>query len=172
MKWLITIACLVAASVLAGLAVYGGSMAMYRLAHALSLPPALTNLLPLAAVGVVWFTASRLLKYFQRRAEHRSVPLPLGTGTFKPYTDEERRQAWLQIKAKGRRRYVRRTGVIGWGLPVFLISTPLMSIFGPRTHQLSRAEFAGAVIFSLLVWILGDYLFGRSMWRTLDKRYR
>ena len=59
MKRLIKIACLaVGASVLAGLALYGGIMAMYRLAHALSLPPVLTNLLPLAVIGVLWFIAS------------------------------------------------------------------------------------------------------------------
>jgi hypothetical protein len=44
--------------------------------------------------------------------------------------------------------------------------------FGPRTHQLSKAEIAGTIIFSLLVWIVGGYLFGLSMWKTLDKKYR
>ncbi len=172
MKWVKTIACLVAASVLAGLTMYGVVMSMYRLAHALSLPPAFTNLIPLAVLGVVLFVGSRFLKYFQHRAEHRRVPLPLGAGTFKGHTDEKRRQAWLETKAKGRRRYVWRKGVIGWGLPVFAIFTPLMLILGPSTHELSRAETAGAVILSLLVWILAGYLFGRSMWRMLDNRYR
>jgi len=168
MKRLMKIACLaVGASVIAGLALYGGIMAMYRLAHALSLPLALTNLLPLAVIGVFWFIASRFMKYFQRPAEHRSVPTPSGTAK-----DAERREAWLQIKAKGRKRYVWRTGVVGWGLPVFAIFTPVMLIFGPRTHQLSKAEIAGTTIITLLIWIVGGYLFGLSMWKTLDKRYR
>jgi hypothetical protein len=146
---------------------------MYRLADALSLSPALKNLAPLVAIGVLWFIASRSMKYFRRRAEHRNVPPTSGTGS--PFTsdkDEERRQAWLQIKAKGRKRYVWRTGVMGWGLPVFVIFTPAMLIFGPRTHQLSKAEIAGAIIFSLLGWIVGGYLFGLSMWKTFDKKYR
>jgi type IV secretory pathway TrbD component len=57
-------------------------------------------------------------------------------------------------------------------LPVFVIFTPVMLIFGPRTHQLSKAEIAGAIIFSLLGWIVGGYLFGLSMWKTFDKKYR
>jgi hypothetical protein len=166
------IACLaVAASVLAGLALYGGVLGIYRFAHALSLPLALTNLLPLAVPLLLGFVAWRLLKYLQRRAEHRSVSAPLVSGGSNA-RDEERRQAWLQIKAKGRRRYVWRTGVVGWGFPVFAIFTPLMLILGPRTHQLSLAEITGTVISSFLVWMIGGYLFGRAMWSALHKKYR
>jgi hypothetical protein len=62
MKRLIRIVCF---AVAVGMAVYGGVMATYALAHALSLPAALTNLLPLAVLGVVWFIASRFTKYLQ-----------------------------------------------------------------------------------------------------------
>src|SRR5260370_14830250 len=147
-------------------------MLMPGLPSGLSFGSPFALLFPLAVLGVVLFVGSRFLKYFQHRAEHRRVPLPLGAGTFKGHTDEKRRQAWLETKAKGRRRYVWRKGVIGWGLPVFAIFTPLMLILGPSTHELSRAETAGAVILSLLVWILAGYLFGRSMWRMFDNRYR
>src|SRR6266404_1047872 len=95
MRQWIKLACFVAAaSLLVGLLVYGGVTAMYRLADALSLSPALKNLVPLVAIGVLWFIASRSMKYFQRRAEHRSVTSD---------KDEERRQAWLQIKSKGQK---------------------------------------------------------------------
>jgi len=164
MRQWIKLACFVAAaSLLVGLLVYGGVTAMYRLADALSLSPALKNLVPLVAIGVLWFIASRSMKYFQRRAEHRSVTSD---------KDEERRQAWLQIRAKGKKRYVWRTGVMGWGLSVFAIFTPVMLIFGPRTHQLSKTEIVGTMIFSLLVWMVAGYFFGLSMWKTFDKRYR
>jgi hypothetical protein len=167
------IVCLVvAASVLAGWAVYGGLMAMYKLAKALSLSPALTNLVPLVGLGVVWFIVFRFGKYFRLRAERLIASLFPGTGTFERYTEEERRQAWLQIKARGRRRYVWRAGVIGWGLPVFAIFTPLMLIFGLGTLQLSQTKIAALVMSSLLMWILGGYLFGSSMWRKLDEKYR
>jgi hypothetical protein len=164
-KW-INVGCFVVGiSLLAGGLVYVLVMVMYRLADALSLSPGLKNLAPLPAIAVFWFIASRAAKYFQRRAERRVAPLS-------PDKEQQRRQAWLQIKAKGKKRYVWRTGVMGWGLPVFAIFTPLMLILGPRTHQLSNAEIAGTTIISLLIWIVGGYLFGLSMWKTLDKRYR
>jgi len=162
----------VAVSLLAGLAMYGLVRAMYKLAHTLSLSPALTNLAPLAALAVLCFIAPRFVKYFQRRAEHRRVVQPLATETLTRNKYEERRQAWLQIKAKGRSRYVWRTGVIGWGLPVFAIFTPLMLILNPGTHPWFWGEIAGISVFSFLVWMLAGYFFGRLMWKTLDKRYR
>lgn len=81
-------------------------------------------------------------------------------GPFACDKNTERRQAWLQIKAKGKKRYVWRTGVMGWGLPVFAIFTPVMLVFGPSTHQLSKAKVAGATVLSLLIWIIGGYPFG------------
>lgn len=167
----IKLACVViTVSLLAGAFVYGAVMAAYRLADALSLSPALKNLAPLAAVAVVWLMASIVMKCFNRRAQHRSVPQTASSVSRDP--DEERRQVWLQIRAKGMKRYVWRTGVIGWGLPVFAIFTPLMLGFGPRTHHLSKAEIVGSTIFSLFVWMAGGYVFGRLMWKTLEKRYR
>jgi hypothetical protein len=89
----------------------------------------------------------------------------------KRHTEEERRKLWLEIKAKGRRRFVWRSGVLGWGLPVFAIWTPLMLFFGPSTHRASLPENVGIIVFSLLIWMLAGYLYGHRMWKTLHKRY-
>jgi len=173
MRQKITIAGLVVlASLIAGLLMYCGVRVMYSLAAALSLSPALTNLVPLVAVGVLWFIVSRTMKYFRRRAENRSALSALGAGSPPRVEDEERRRAWLQIKAKGKKQYVWRVGVIGWGLPVFAIFTPIMIIFGPRMHQLSRAEIGGITVVSLLVWLVSGYFFGLSTWKSSCKKYR
>jgi len=163
---------LVAVFALAGSFMYGLIMAMDSLADAFSLSPALRNLAPLAALAVICLISYRSMKYFRQRAEHRTTP---SSGTATPpmrNVEEERRQAWLQIRAKGKRRYIWRDGVMGWGLPVFAIFTPLMLIFGPSTHQLSMAEIVGTTIFSFLVWLVGGYFFGVWMWNTFDNKYR
>jgi hypothetical protein len=164
-KWVKVGCFVVGASLLAGGLVYVLVMVMYRLSDALSLSPGLKNLSPLPAIAVFWFIASRAAKYVQRRAERRVAPPSLDK-------EEQRRQAWLQIKAKGKKRYIWRTGVMGWGFPVFATFTPLMLILGPRTHQLSKAEIVGVTIFSFFLWMIGGYLFGLSMWKTLDNKYR
>jgi hypothetical protein len=162
----------VAVSAVAGSLMYGLLMAMYWLADALSLSPVLKNLVPLAAIAFFWFIGSRSMKYFRHREDRRAVP-PLGTASPSMRNmDEERRQAWLQIKAKGKKRYIWRTGVMGWGLSVFAIFTPVMLIFGPRTHQLSMAEIVGTTILSFFVWMVAGYFFGLSMWKTFDNKYR
>jgi hypothetical protein len=154
---------LVAGMVVYGV-MYGGIMTMYRFAQALSLPPALTNLLPLVFVAVVWFIASRFIKYFQLRAVQTNVP-PEGAA------DERRRQAWLQMKAKGRKRFIWHSGVLRLGLPVFAIFTPVMLFTGPRTHDLTLAENIGLSFFNLLVWLLGGYWYGAKIWRQMEEKY-
>src|SRR6476646_742423 len=139
-KWMKLILIALGTSTLAGLLMYGTTMGMYRVADTFSLSPSLKNLVPLAALVILWFIASRCLRYFQRRAKRRSIQSSGSEDSLLSKMDEERRQSWLQVKAKGKRRYVWRTGVVGWGLPVFAIFTPVTRIFGPKTHQLSKAE--------------------------------
>jgi hypothetical protein len=104
MRRLIVIGCIAASCVIGGLLVYGAVMAMYRLARPLALPPAMTNLLPVAILGAMWFVVVRQMKYFQRRAAQREVPLPFTTGIFRSrYTEEQRREYWLNVKAKGKK---------------------------------------------------------------------
>ena len=163
-RW-IKVGCLVVGlSLLAGGLVYVLVMVMYRVADALSLSPGLKNLAPLPAIAVFWLIASRVGKYFQRRAERKTPQLTQDQ-------EEQRRQAWLNIKAKGKRRYIWRTGVIGWGLSVFAIFTPTTLIFGPRTHQLSITEIVAETMLSFFVWMVAGYFFGLWMWKTFDKKY-
>lgn len=136
---------------------------MYRLADAISLPPSLRNFLPLVVIVVLWF-AWRGTKYFRRRVAYPSG-LPLSDA------DEKRRQAWLQVRAKGKKRYVWRTGVMGWGLCCFAIFTPTMLFLGPRTHQVTTTEILGTVVLNFFLFAIGGYVFGLTMWKTFNNKY-
>lgn len=163
MKPAIRLVGILAGSIVIGALIYGGVKSMYAIAQALALPPALTNLLPLGILALVWFIAMRLLKHFQRGATQESLPYDV---------EEKHREAWLQIKAMGKRRYVWRVGVLRWGLVVFAIWTPLMLMVGPRTHKLSSGEIAAVIIVSLFLWTVGGYVFGNWMWRMMESKYR
>ena len=154
---------ILAGSIVIGALIYGGVRGAYAVAQALELPPAFTNLVPLGILGIVWVIAWRLLKHFQRAATQESLPYDV---------QEKHREAWLQIKAQGKQRYVWRTGVLRWGLAVFAIWTPLMLIVGPRTHPLSLGEIIGVIVISLFLWTVGGYVFGSWMWRTMENKYR
>ena len=162
----------VAVSVLLGSLMYGLIIAMNSLADAFSLSPVLRNLAPLAALALISLISYRSMKYFQQRTEHGTTPSSCTASPSMRNTEEERRQAWLQIKAKGKKQYIWRAGVMRWALPVFAIFTPSMLIFGPRTHQLSMAEIIGTTIVSFLVWSVCGYFFGLWMWKIFDNKYR
>lgn len=166
MKHPIKLVCIVVAvSALAGLTVYGVITATYRLADAVSLPPSLRNFVPLADIVVFWLIASRFTKYLRRRVAHTS-------GSPSSDADEKRRQAWLQVRAKGKNRYIWRIGVMGWGLSTFAIFTAITLILGPGTHRLSTTEIVLTAVFNLIVWTGGGYFFGLQMWKTFDNKYR
>ena len=86
---------------------------------------------------------------------------------FRRYTEEERRQIWLELRAKGRKSYVWHFGVLRWGLPVFAVWTPLMFWLGPSTHRFAAWEIA----VSLAGWTVAGYVYGRITWRALEKKY-
>lgn len=152
--------------------VYGAVMAVYTLARPLSLPPVLTNLfLPIAVLAAMWFAVARQMKYFQRRAAQREVPLPFTTGFFRSrYTEEQRREYWCNARAKGKKRFIWRRGILLGGLPMFAIFTPLI-LYDAPTQRVSLSEAVPWIIFSLFVWMIGGYLYGRFVWKIMESRY-
>ncbi len=87
------------------------------------------------------------------------------------YTEEQKRQWWAAVSAKGRSWYVWHYGVLRWGLPVCAIWTAYMLLLGPRTHRLAPWEIIAVIMFSVVGWTFGGYLFGRWMWWTFDRKY-
>jgi len=138
----------------------------------LTWPPVVTNLLPLAALGVIWFVVVRNLRGWQRRAGQRNAPLRAGIfSRLNRYTEEDRREYWLKMKTMGRRQFVWRHGLLRWGLPVFAIFTPLMFFISPGSHPWSKPAIIGFILFSFVVWTIGGYCVGRITWSVMEKRY-
>ena len=85
---------------------------------------------------------------------------------------------WEQTRQRGRRRYVWQVGVVSWGIPMFLVMTPLLYV---QQHGLTWPAVGGIHLLSLIlgiavinavIFLLGGYCFGAIMWSTMEKAYR
>jgi hypothetical protein len=69
-----------------------------------------------------------------------------------------------RIRAKGRNHYIFYTGILGWGMPVFLTTT----IWGWYHHGWRfppRGELFFSLLFGLVIWTAAGYWVGVRMWK-------
>ena len=72
-------------------------------------------------------------------------------------------QRWEATRARGRRHFVVVTGLLSYGLPMFLVMT-----FVVHRDRLS----ALFVAVSFLLWLLGGAAFGLLVWMFQERQYR
>jgi len=70
---------------------------------------------------------------------------------------------WQKTRAPGMKRFVLVTGVLSWGVPMFVAMT-----FFVRQAELSPKMLA----VSALIWLMGGTLFGLAMWLLAERQYR
>ena len=70
---------------------------------------------------------------------------------------------WEKVRARGKARFILVSGVLSYGLPMFIVMTFLVhrSDLSPR--------FIGI---SAILWAIGGALFGTIMWYVLERQYR
>jgi hypothetical protein len=69
---------------------------------------------------------------------------------------------WGATRAAGPARYILRTGILGYGLAMFLVTT----FFLP--HSPLTAPY---VLLRVLIWTAAGTVFGLSMWTFMEWRY-
>ena len=74
------------------------------------------------------------------------------------------RDKWPQFKELGRKQFVLRYGVLGWGLPVAIGWSLSMA------HQNGWNQILFYLIPALIVFPLGGILFGRFLWWWCERR--
>ena len=76
---------------------------------------------------------------------------------------EKAKQRWQKTKARGKKSFVLRVGVLGWGGFMFIAMTAQDLIQKPR-FQHQTVYHVGEVALNLLIWPIAGYFFGKIMW--------
>jgi hypothetical protein len=92
--------------------------------------------------------------------------VPAAGGIQYPMTDKLAK--WESVRAKGRTRFVLERGVLGWGVPMFVIMTFVVNRHSPNA-LLSPRNY---VIFSAFLWAGGGALFGLATWWQGERKYK
>ena len=82
----------------------------------------------------------------------------------------EQRREWQAIQARGRRSFVWRSGVLGYGGFMFMVMT-VIGLVGNSRILHRWTDFAVAIGINLVIWPLAGYFFGLFMWNRLQKRF-
>jgi len=87
---------------------------------------------------------------------------------FKSNSPAERLARLEKIRAKGRKHFILYTGMLGWGLSVFVITT-IWAWYDDHgwhvpTDGIPPSEW-GHAAFRLVLWLTAGYFFGVQMWK-------
>jgi hypothetical protein len=77
------------------------------------------------------------------------------------HSDSEK---WAKLSELGRSQYVVRYGVLGWGVPTGILFSLIQG------YRFGWDGFLFQLIPALIIFPLGGILFGRIMWRLLEKK--
>jgi hypothetical protein len=80
---------------------------------------------------------------------------------------------WEVTRQQGRRRFVWRQGVLGYGLAMFFAMTIAMPLFDWMLGERPQGPSSWIVRFVIGVplWLGMGYLFGRGLWWIREKEY-
>lgn len=80
---------------------------------------------------------------------------------------------WEQKRHGGKRRYIWRDGVLGWGVPMFIVMTSFMYVqkFGPVWPSIGDLPVS-LILINAVLWPIGGYWFGATMWSTMERAYQ
>ena len=76
------------------------------------------------------------------------------------------REKWTMTRAEGRQSYIRKIGILGWGIPTGIGWAFAMSATN-GWDQLPILLPLGLVLFPI-----GGYWFGAFMWRRMEQAYQ
>src|SRR6516165_3231211 len=72
-----------------------------------------------------------------------------------------------RIRAKGRKHYIVYTGILRWGLSMFLLTTLGNWYEEYGWHFPARGHLWFSVISGLVIWLVAGYFAGAYMWKRL-----
>jgi len=76
---------------------------------------------------------------------------------------EKAMQRWQKMKARGKKGFVWRFGVLGWGGLMFVAMTSTELVHRSPLSR-SATDYAFDILLNLLIWPIAGYFFGSHMW--------
>jgi hypothetical protein len=76
---------------------------------------------------------------------------------------EKAQERWQKTKARGKKSYILRVGVLGWGGLMF-IATTAQDLIRKPWFQHQTVYYVGEIAINLLIWPIAGYFFGKRMW--------
>lgn len=74
---------------------------------------------------------------------------------------------WAKTRQKSQKRFILINGLLGWGLPMFVIMTFVVNdAFDDEGLKIPL------VLFSIGLWSLGGLAFGKAVWFFSEQRYQ
>ncbi len=85
--------------------------------------------------------------------------------------DEKQLRKRELLIAMGKKKFIWRQGVLGWGVPTTVLYNVLMYLwdYGMTTDELASGAFRTRASMSLILFPAGGVLFGWLMWKSLAK---
>jgi hypothetical protein len=77
------------------------------------------------------------------------------------FTSEKNAQRWDATRKSGRKAYIVKSGILGWGIPVAIAVTALDWYHGTPLNELAVPFAIRLVLFGLV----GGIAFGAAMWK-------
>jgi len=75
-------------------------------------------------------------------------------------------QKWESVRLKGKMRFILITGVLLWGLPMFVFMTFVVDRWKGRVHTSSD------IVSGAIIWLIAGALFGWTMWAASERKYQ
>jgi|HubBroStandDraft_2_1064218.scaffolds.fasta_scaffold15974_5 hypothetical protein len=72
-----------------------------------------------------------------------------------------------RIRAKGRKHYIIYTGILRWGMSMFVLATLWNWHGGYGWHIPPPGYLAFSIILGLVIWSVAGYFWGAYMWKRL-----
>ena len=83
------------------------------------------------------------------------------------------REEWQRIRARGRRAFVLRYGVLGRGVPMALLCALAIefTLGSPFPDALTSPAFLGRLAFAFVVFAIGGAFTATMTWRLYERRF-
>lgn len=75
-------------------------------------------------------------------------------------------EKWSKTREKGIKKFILVNGLLGWGLPMFLVMTFIIN--KPYNGEWSPS----LILFSAVIWTLGGLAFGYFTWGSAERAYK